>query len=341
MPLQTSTRAFQLTDFAVDKILPTEVSCGELAAQGATDVLVRMKAASLNFRDLLIAKGLYSRNLKLPLVPLSDGAGEVIAVGSAVTRFKPGDRVTPCFMQRWISGALSKDAVKSALGGAVNGVLQNEALFGEEGLVAIPEHLSYEEASTLPCAALTAWNALFESCTLTPGQSVLTLGTGGVSIFALQLAKAAGARVVITSSSDEKLERAKQLGADTVINYKTTPDWEKFVLSAHPDGVDHVIELGGAGTLPRSLKAVKLGGHLSLIGRLTDGQFDPTQLLMKGARLQGIFVGSREMFEHMNAAISLHKIKPVIDKVYPVDQVGEALQVLESGSHFGKIVLRF
>ncbi len=338
MPLQTKTRAFQLTDFALDKIVPAD---REVQPPDKHEVLVRMKAASLNFRDLLIAKGLYSRNLKLPLVPLSDGAGEVVEVGSNVTRFKKGDRVTPIFMQKWIGGQLHKEAGRSALGGAIDGVLQNEALFHEEGLVRIPEHLSYEEAATLPCAALTAWNALFESGLVKPGNTVLTLGTGGVSIFALQFAKAAGARVIITSSSDEKLQRARELGAHIGINYRTTPDWEKLVLKAQPDGVEHVIEVGGAGTLPRSVKALRPGGQISMIGRLTDGQFDPTSLLMKGARLQGIFVGSREMFEHMNHAIELHQIKPVIDQVFPVDQIKEALEALESGSHFGKIVLKF
>lgn len=338
MPTQTTTRAFELTDYSLEKIAPRDRQLHEL---GTHDVLLNMKAVSLNFRDFLIAKGLYSRNLKLPLVPLSDGAGEVMEVGSAVTRFKRGDRVTPIFMQKWIAGQLDAHAGKSALGGAIDGVLQNEAIFDESGLVRIPDHLTYEEAATLPCAAVTAWNAMFEAGDIRPGSRVLALGTGGVSIFAMQFAKAAGALVAITSSSDEKLERAKQLGADVCINYKTHPDWDKELLKHFPEGVDHVIEVGGAGTLDRSVKAVKPGGHISMIGRLTDGAFDPTKLLMKGIRLQGIFVGSREMFERMNAAIDANKVSPIIDKGFKVEEITDALKTMESGSHFGKIVLAF
>lgn len=338
MPTQTTTRTFELSDYALDKI---QESKRELKELGTNDVLIAMKAVSLNYRDYLIAKGLYSRNLKLPLVPLSDGAGEVIEVGSAVRKFKRGDRVTPIFMQKWIAGQLSSEGGKSALGGAIDGVLQNEIVLNEEGLVRIPQHLSFEEAATLPCAAVTAWNALFEQGNLQAGNSLLTLGTGGVSIFALQLAHASGAQVVITSSSEEKLERAKKLGADVCVNYKTNPNWDAEVLKACPQGVDHVIEVGGAGTLDRSLKAICPGGHISMIGRLTDGAFDPTKLLMKGVRLQGIFVGSREMFERMNRAIEQNKITPVIDKTFKVEEISEALRTLESGSHFGKIVLKF
>lgn len=338
MAVTTKTRAFELTDFDLDKIVSAD---RELRAVGPHDVLVRMKAVSLNYRDFLIAKGLYSRALKLPLVPLSDGAGEVVEVGNAVTKFKPGDRVAPIFMQKWLAGKVNSEAARSALGGAIDGVLQDQILFHQDGLVHIPAHLSFEEAATLPCAGVTAWNALFESGSVGPGMTVLTLGTGGVSIFALQFGKAVGARVIVTSSSNEKLERARKLGADVCVNYKENPDWEKVVLKAAPDGVDHVIEVGGAGTLERSLKAVSFGGELSLIGRLTDGQFDPTRLLMKGARLQGIFVGSREMFERMNSAVSQNKIVPIVDKVFKVEQIVEALKTLEQGSHFGKVVLRF
>jgi NADPH:quinone reductase-like Zn-dependent oxidoreductase len=339
MAVQTTTRAFELTDYGIDKIVEGK---RQVPNVGPTDVLVSMKACSLNYRDFLMAKGLYSRNLKLPLVLLSDGAGEVIEVGSAVTKFKRGDRVAPIFMQKWTAGELTADAAKSALGGAIDGVLQNEAIFHEHGLVHIPSHLSYEEAATLPCAAVTAWNGMFEQGQVGPHSSVLALGTGGVSIFALQLAKAAGAVVAITSSSDEKLERAKKLGADILVNYSKNADWEKEVMKALPEGVDHVIEVGGAGTLDRSIKAVKLGGHISLIGLLApQGQFDATKLLMKHVRLQGIFVGSREMFERMNKAIEHHKIKPVIDKTFKVEQITEALETMASGSHFGKIVLRF
>lgn len=338
MATKTTTRAFHITDFGFEHLKQTDV---ELPALGAHDVLVKMHAVSLNYRDFLMVKGLYSRNLKLPLVPLSDGAGEVIDVGSAVTRFKRGDRVTPIFMQGWLSGELEKQAAGTALGGAIDGVLRNEGIFNENGLVLIPEHLSYEEAATLPCAAVTAWHALFEERPIKPGASVLALGTGGVSIFALQLAKAAGARVAITSSSDDKLERAKKLGADVLVNYSKHPDWDKEVLKSVPDGVDHVVEVGGTGTMDRSLRTVRPGGDISLIGILTQGQFDATKVLMKNVRLQGIFVGSREMFQRMNKAIETHKIKPIVDKTFKVEEITEALQMMESGSHFGKIVLRF
>ena len=338
MSVETTTRAFELVAFEKIEERPRKIR-----PLGDHDVLLSMKAASLNYRDYLVMKGIYSRGLKLPLVPLSDGAGEVIEVGKQVTRVKKGDRVTPAFFQKWIAGRPDATVFGSALGGAIDGVLQSEAIFDEEGLVKIPEYLSFEEAATLPCAALTAWNALFEADSLAPGASLLTLGTGGVSIFALQFAKAAGATVVITSSSEEKLKRAKQLGADHGVNYKKNPEWEKEVLSIFPDGVDHVIELGGAGTLERSVKSVRPGGHLSLIGVLAagQGQFDPTKLLMKAARLQGIFVGNREMFERMNRALAANRIKPVIDRTYKASEINDALNAMSSGQHFGKIVLRF
>jgi NADPH:quinone reductase-like Zn-dependent oxidoreductase len=337
MPVKTTTRSFELT--AWEKIEERERKLpGEL---GLHEVIVEMKAASLNFRDVLVSKGLYSRSLKLPLVMLSDGAGEVIQVGTAVTRVKKGDRVMPAFFQTWLSGEGNAEVFKSSLGGGIDGVLSNEAVFHEDGLVHIPSHLSYEEASTLPCAGVTAWNAMFESGNLLPGQTVLTLGTGGVSIFALQFAKAAGATVIITSSHDEKLQRAKKLGADVLINYKQTPDWDKAVLEQFPAGVDLVIEVGGTGTLDRSAKAVRAAGQISLIGVLAarEGQFDPMRLLMKAVRLQGIFVGSRAMFERMNAAITANKIQPVVDKTFKAGEINEALSHMGSGGHFGKIVL--
>ncbi len=305
-------------------------------------VVVRVRATSLNYRDLLVIKGLYSRNLPLPLVPLSDGAGEVAAVGPGVTRFQPGDRVAGCFFSRWDDGQLIDRAAKSALGGAVDGMLAERVALPESGLVKVPDHLTDEEASTLPCAALTAWHALMEGGGLKAGQSVLVQGTGGVSLFALQFARMAGARVIATSSSDAKLARVRELGASDGINYKTTPDWDVAARNlTEGQGVDHIVEVGGAGTLPRSMKAVRLGGHIALIGVLTGGgQVDPMPLLMKNIRLQGIYVGSRAMFENMNRAIALHKLKPVIDRVFPFDQAVAAYQHLESGTHFGKVVIR-
>lgn len=311
---------------------------------GANEVVVKFHAASLNYRDLMFVKGVYNPKAKLPAVPFSDGAGEVVAVGGSVTRWKVGDRVCPIFTQGWIEGSPSVQKNRATLGaGAMDGVLREYGAFNESGLVKIPEHLSFEEAATLPCAAVTAWDALVDSGHLKAGQTVLALGTGGVSIFALQLAKMHGARVIITSSSDEKLERAKGLGADETINYRNAQDWDKEVLNRTDKvGVDHVIEVGGTGTLARSLNAVRVGGHVALIGVLASGgDFNPLSVLMKGVRLQGIFVGSRQMFEDMNSAIEAGKLKPVIDKTFAFEEAREALEYMESGSHFGKIVIRF
>jgi len=295
--------------------------------------LVKIKAASLNYRDLLVVKGAYSRNLPSGLVPCSDGAGEVVEVGDGVTRVKPGDRVAGIFMQTWIASGLTEDKAKSALGGAIDGVLADYVLFHEDGLVHIPEHLSYEEAATLPCAAVTAWNGLITSGGLKPA--------GGVSIFALQFAKISGARVIATSSSDEKLERVKQLGASDGINYKSVPDWDKRVLEiTGRKGVDHVVEVGGAGTLPKSLRAARMGGHISLIGVLTGaGEANTLPAVMKNIRIQGIYVGSREMFEAMNSAITLNQLHPVIDRVFSFEESKEAFRYMESGAHFGKVVI--
>ena len=238
---------------------------------------------------------------------------------------------------------MTKPAARSALGGAIDGVLAEFVVFHEDGLVMVPAHLSHEEAATLPCAAVTAWNAL-TSGGLTCGQSVLTLGTGGVSTFALQFAKAAGARIIATSSSDEKLERAMKMGASDGINYKTVPDWEKRVAElTGGTGVDLVVEVGGAGTLGKSLRAVHVGGQISLIGVLSgqSGEVNPLPATMKSVRIQGIFVGSREMFEAMNRAVTVHQIRPVIDSVFPFAKVKEALHYMQSGAHFGKIVIAF
>ncbi len=305
-------------------------------------VVVKVGAASLNYRDLLVVKGAYARNLPPGLIPLSDGAGVVVEVGPGVTQFKPGDRVAGCFFSRWEGGPLDDRAVKSALGGAVDGMLAGHVALPESGLVEVPAHLSDEEASTLPCAALTAWHALMEGgASLKPGQTVLVQGTGGVSLFALQFATMAGARVIATSSSDAKLARARDLGASDGINYKTTEDWDVAARNLTEGlGVDHVVEVGGAGTLPRSIRATRLGGQIALIGVLTGGEIDPRPLLMKNIRLQGIYVGSRPMFEAMNRAIARHKLRPVVDRVFPFEDAVAAYKHLEGGSHFGKIVIK-
>ena len=303
---------------------------------GPREVLVKIRACSLNYRDLLILRGDYDPRQRFPLVMLCDGAGEVVEVGAEVTRVKRGDRVAAIFMQRWISGKLTDEATRTALGGGIDGVGAEFVAFHEDGLVHVPPHLSFEEAATLPCAAVTAWNALFEAGNVKYGTTVLTLGSGGVSVFALQFAKLAGARVIATSGSDAKLERLKQLGASESINYKTTPEW-----GACAQNVDHVIEVGGAGTFSQSLRAVRRGGTISLIGVLAGfGDVNPLPILMKGVRLNGVYVGSREMFERMNRAITVAKLQPVIDRVFSMDEISEALRYMESGSHFGKIVVR-
>ncbi|NHC36638.1 zinc-dependent alcohol dehydrogenase family protein [Scytonema millei] len=307
-------------------------------------VLIKVRAVSLNYRDLMVVKGLYNPNIPLPLIPFSDGAGEVVAVGEGVTRVKVGDRVAGIFFQDWIAGKLTAAKTNSALGGAINGMLAEYVVLHEDGLVHVPAHLTDAEAATLPCAAVTAWNALFHSGSLQAGETILVQGTGGVSIFALQFAKIAGARVIATSSSDEKIEKVKQLGASATINYKQTPQWGKTVKElAGGEGVDLVVEVGGSGTLNESLRAVRIGGQISLIGVLSggSGEISTVSILMKSVRVRGIYVGSREMFEAMNQAITLHQMKPIIDRVFPVSEAREALKYMESGSHFGKICLQF
>ncbi|MCP5112288.1 MAG: NAD(P)-dependent alcohol dehydrogenase [bacterium] len=311
-------------------------------APGAGQVLVRMRAASLNYRDLVVVKGGYGKGQKLPVVPLSDGAGDVVAIGEGVTRVKVGDRVAGIFMQGWQSGRITDQAAGTALGGALDGVLAELAVFDETGVVRVPDYLSWEEAATLPCAAVTAWNALFASGNLKSGETLLTLGTGGVSLFAAQFARMAGARVIATSSSDAKLERLERLGVTDGINYAAEPAWAKRV-RALTDGVgtDQVVEVGGAGTLEQSLRAVRAGGTVSFIGiRAGRGDFNPNWIFMKHIRLQGIYVGSREMFEEMNAAIARHRLRPVIDRVFSFEEVRDAYRHMASGAHFGKIVIR-
>ncbi len=299
---------------------------------GNGEVLVKMRAASLNYRDLAVARGAYGKGVPYPLVPLSDGAGEVVELGPGSSRWAVGQRVAGIFMQGWISGRVDAEKANTAMGGAIDGVLTEFRVFPESGLIRVPDHLSYEEGAALPCAGVTAWRALEG---IRSGETVLVQGTGGVSIFALQFAKMSGARVIATSSSNEKLDRARSLGADVLINYKTTPDWEKPA-----QGVDRIVEVGGAGTLGKSLRAVRMGGTVVLIGILTGkGEVDPQPVLMKSIHLQGIYVGSREMFEDMNRAITQSGMKPVIDRVFAFDEARAAYQYLESGAHFGKVVV--
>ena len=311
---------------------------------GPGQVLVRMRACSLNYRDLMVATGRYGGGPPAPgLVPLSDGAGEVEAVGDGVSRIAVGDRVAGTFFATWQDGPPLPEHHRHALGGSVDGVLAEYRLFDQEALVRVPPQLDFEEAATLPCAGVTAWNALFAGTPLLAGQTVLTLGTGGVSMFAVQFARAAGARVIATSSSDAKLARLQALGVEAAdcINYRTTPDWEREVWRlTGKQGVDHVVEVGGAGTLPRSINATRSGGTVSLIGVLTSGQIDPTALLFRSATLRGVYVGSRAMFEAMNRLIEVNRIRPVIDRVFPFDQAREAYRALSEADHVGKIVIR-
>ena len=308
---------------------------------GHGQVLVRVRSVSLNHRDLGIVKSAGAGSLRLPLIPCSDGAGEVMKIGSGITRFKPGDRVAGIFFQTWLAGEPKAAYHQSALGGAIDGMLAEKVVLHEDGLVHVPAHLTYEEAASLPCAAVTAWHALITRGGLKVGDTVLVQGTGGVSIFALQFAGMGGARVIVTSSSDAKLKRARQLGAVEGINYKTTPDWDEEVLKLTAGvGVDHVVEVGGAATLAKSVRAVRVGGTISVIGGLTGfGEVSPGSLHIKSARMHGIYVGSRQMFETMNQAIAMHKMQPFIDRVFPFDQTPDAFRYMDSAAHFGKIVI--
>jgi NADPH:quinone reductase-like Zn-dependent oxidoreductase len=258
-----------------------------------------------------------------------------------VDRFKPGDRVAGLFMQDWLGGGIEPYHVDSSRGGAIDGVLAEYVLFEQHGVVPLPAHLSFEEGATLPCAALTAWNALYEGRPLKPGETVLVLGTGGVSVFALQFAAAAGARVIATSSSDDKLARARELGAAETVNYRQHPDWHHEVLRLTAGrGVDHVVEVGGAGTLSRSVQAARIGGQVHLIGVLTGGgEIDPTPVLRRNLLLRGIYVGSRQMFDDMNHMIAASGLRPVIDRVFPFEQAKDAYRYQTSQAHLGKVVI--
>lgn len=331
-------KAYEIREFGVENLAMVERPDPEPSGK---QVLIRFKAASLNYRDLMMVEGKYDPKLNRPVIPFSDGAGEVVGVGSDVTLWKEGDRVMPIFMQGWIDGDITYEKARTALGGDLDGVLAEYGVFDEAGLVKIPGHLSYEEAATLPCAALTAWHGLVVSGGLKQGDTVLLMGTGGVSIFGLQFVRNFRGESIVISSSDEKLGRADVLGADHLFNYSENPDWdEAALLYTGKRGVDHVLEVGGAGTLPRSMRAVRMGGHIALIGVLASGGgVDPLPILMKSIRLQGIFVGSRTMFEEMNRRIGDEYLKPIVDKVFPFDEAREALRYMESGKHFGKIVV--
>lgn len=310
---------------------------------GPHQVVVGVRAVSLNYRDLMMVRGSYNPKQPLPLVPCSDGVGEVTATGPGVTRARVGDRVAGIFAQKWLDGEPTREKLRSTLGGPHDGMLAEKVSLHEEGLVHVPEHLSDEEAATLPCAAVTAWNALTVHGGVTAGDTVLVQGTGGVSLFALQLARLVGARVIATSSRDDKLERARALGAEAGINYRTDPDWGKRARELTDGrGVDLVVEVGGADTLAQSLRAVRPGGTLAVIGVLsgTKPAMELTHVLMNVVRLQGIMVGPRESFEAMNRAIAAHRMQPVVDRAYDFDEAPRAFEHVASGSHFGKVCIR-
>jgi NADPH:quinone reductase-like Zn-dependent oxidoreductase len=310
---------------------------------GHRQVLVQVKACALNFRDLGIVRGTYRMPVADNIIPLSDGAGEVVAIGPDVKRVKVGDRVAGCFFQRWPGGEATADVHASALGGGIDGMLAEYVVLEEDGVVNIPPHLSLEEGATLPCAGVTVWHAMMEHAKLVAGQIVLLQGTGGVSVFGLQFARAMGIQAIITSSSDEKLERAKALGANHGINYKTIPDWDKAAM-AFTDGVgvDHVVEVGGASTLARSFGAIRVGGKITMIGGLGGAatELNPGLIFSRRANVQGISVGSMQMFTAMLRAITANGIKPVIDRIFPFADTHAAYKHMASGLHFGKIVIR-
>lgn len=335
-------------DFGLENLRLAEVPDPE---PGPGEIVVALEAASLNYRDLMMVRGHYNPNQPLPLVPCSDGVGRVEALGPGVDPEDGappvGQRVAPIFAQGWLAGAPEKRHTRTTLGGPLDGTLAEKVVVRADAVVPVPVHLSAAQAACLPCAAVTAWHALHVGTAhggqpVGPGDTVLTLGTGGVSIFALQLARLAGADVVVTSSSDAKLERARELGAKAGVNYRTHEDWEEKVLEATGGGgVDRVIEVGGAGTLPRSIRSVRPGGVIALIGVLsgTVDDLDIRPVLMRGVRIQGVFVGSKETFQSMNRAIAHHRLEPVVDRVVPFDDAPAAFEHLASGEHLGKVVV--
>ena len=339
-------RAYPLTQFGLEHL---ELTSSLQPRPSHEAVLIKIHAVSLNYRDLMVVKGLYNPKMSLPRIPCSDGAGEVVAIGDDVTRVRVGDRVCGIFMQRWLDGPLTAEKSKEALGGDTDGMLAEYVLLHQDGVVRFPEHLSYEEAATLPCAGVTAWNALHHcgdpESPVHQGETVVIQGTGGVSIFALQFARLLGARVIGTSSSDEKLARAYSLGLSAGCNYRERPEWSRWAAEVTDGkGADRIIEVGGAGTFGQSLRAAGVGGVVAQIGVLSGGATSEpvalTPILHKQLRVQGIYVGSRAMFEEMNAAIAEAKLCPVIDRVFGFDEVREAFLHMQSAAHFGKIVIR-
>ncbi|MBI3886431.1 MAG: NAD(P)-dependent alcohol dehydrogenase [Opitutae bacterium] len=333
-------KTWQITRFGIDAL---ELVERPVPAPGPGEVLVRWRAQSLNYRDLIIVDGSYIPQLPLPFTPLSDGAGEITAVGAGVTAWKPGDRVIGHYIQSWLDGAPTPENTRLSLGAPLPGVLTEYSVLPEHGLVPLPAHLTFEEGATLPIAALTAWNALFIHGDVAPGSTVLLEGTGGVSLFALQLAHAAGLRTIIISSSDEKLARARTLGADETINYRTVPAWSRRVRKlTNGAGVDLVLDIGGPATFTEALRAVRLGGRIAVIGFLsgTALELDTIEFMRTLATMHGIRVGSRAMFRDLLRALERHRLKPVIDREFSLTEAPAAFRHLASGAHFGKVVIR-
>lgn len=342
-------RAYQISGgFGLDHLALVE---RQGRKPGPHEVRLQVRACSLNRRDLMMLEGQYNPRQPLPLIPLSDGVGVVDSVGESVTDLKPGDRVAGLFCQAWSAGEPTKERLRTTLGGPLDGMLAEEVVLPASGVARVPAHLSDEQAATLPCAALTAWSALYTLGGVKAGDTVLVLGTGGVSLFALQLAKLAGARVLVTSSSAKKLERARALGADDVIDYTADPSWGESARKLAGDGVDHVIEVGGRGTLEQSVKATRLGGTISVIGVLDDTAsggsgsgfqkgLSLTPLFMGQRRLQGVFVGHRDGFLAMCAAIAQAKLEPVVDRVFPFEEARAAFELMRANGHVGKICIR-
>jgi NADPH:quinone reductase-like Zn-dependent oxidoreductase len=332
-------KGWRISSFGIEHL---EAFATAIPKAGAGQVVVKVHAVSLNYRDLMMVKGFYNPRMELPRIPCSDGAGEVVEVGQGVTDLNPGDRVAGIFMQRWIDGPPSAAKQRAALGGDVDGMLAEYVVLDAAGVVPVPKHLSYEEVATLPCAGVTAWNAVTRSG-LEAGQTVVIQGTGGVSIFALQFARTMGARVLGTSSSDDKLARARVLGLDAGLNYKENVNWADWVIAeTDGEGADLVVEVGGAGTFAQSLKAVRVGGIIAQIGVLSQSQeaLQVAPILRKQVHVQGIYVGSKANFLTMNRAIEHNRLKPVIDSVFEFDEARAAFEKMEGASHFGKIVIR-
>jgi NADPH:quinone reductase-like Zn-dependent oxidoreductase len=333
-------RAWQVEErFGLDALRLREL---EDPAPGPGELLLRLRAVSLNYRDLMMVDGRYNPRQPLPLVPCSDGVGEVVAVGPGVRDWQPGERACPIFAPFWLAGEPNRERLRNTLGGPLPGTLRERMTVRAEAVVRPPTHLSDEEAATLPCAAVTAWNALITQGRLRAGETVLVLGTGGVALFALQIARLHGARVLVTSSDDGKLARAAALGAEAGINYQREPAWGRRVRELVSEGVDHVVEVGGAGTLAESLRAVRMGGTIHLIGVLAAGEapLSIVPVFMSQVRVQGVLVGHRESFEQLNAALAASRLRPVVDRVFAFAEAPAAFRHLAAGAHFGKVCLR-